>query len=81
MANPKRTYPEGVPGKWFVDKGCMFTMGCLDIEPKVFAMVDGLADVYSYVKKQPEGEEQIANAQKALDKCPMKAIGNDREEG
>ena len=79
MADPRDRYPENVAGKYFVDSQCIDCDVCRVTAPENFRRDEDKG--YSYVFRQPEGTEQEAACQEAMDSCPFEAIGNDGGEG
>ena len=78
MADKRDKYADNVPGKYYVDRECIFCHVCSDAAPKNFkASEDGDHD---YVYKQPENEEELEECYDALDQCPVEAIGDDGDE-
>jgi ferredoxin len=75
MADNKLTNPENVPGKFYVDNTCIDCDQCRNTAPKSFKWQDD--GHYSYVFKQPQTAEEIAEADEALASCPSDSIGND----
>jgi ferredoxin len=75
MADKKLINPENVPGKFYVDNTCVDCDQCRNIAPKSFKRQDD--GNYSYVFKQPQTAEEIAEAEEALTSCPTESIGND----
>jgi ferredoxin len=66
---------ENVPGAYYVDSSCIDCDVCRDTAPESFTRCD--ENNYSFVFKQPEGEEELAAAEEAVLCCPVEAIGND----
>jgi len=77
MADKKLKNPENVPGKYYVDNTCIDCDMCRTLAPKIFARHD--EGGYSYVFKQPETPEEIAEAEEGLNACPTDTIGKDGE--
>lgn len=75
MADKNLKNPENVPGKYYVDSTCIDCDLCRNIAPAFFARHD--EGGYSYVFKQPETPEEIAQAEEAKTSCPTETIGND----
>jgi len=73
MANPKKALPENVPGDFFVDSSCIGCHNCSDLAPSVFGEIP--TDFYLTVKKQPQSDEELLHALRALVCCPKGAIG------
>ena len=78
MADKNDKYPDNAPGKFYVDRECIFCNVCVAAAPKNFKISDdGTHDV---VYKQPENEEEEGECLEAMDMCPVYAIGDDGEE-
>lgn len=75
MADKNQKTPENVPGKYYVDNTCIDCDLCRQLAPKSFIRHD--EGGYSYVFKQPETSEEIAQAEEARASCPTETIGND----
>jgi ferredoxin len=74
MADANDKVGTNVEGKWYVDSQCIDCDLCRTTAPGNFKQNED--EGYSYVFKQPEGEEE-KQCQEALDECPVEAIGND----
>jgi len=68
---------ENIPGAYYVDSSCIDCDVCRDTAPESFKRSD--ENNYSFVYKQPEGEEELKAAEEAVLCCPVEAIGNDGE--
>ena len=77
MADKNLKTPENVPGKYYTDNTCIDCDLCRQIAPKSFTRQD--EGGYSYVFKQPQTGEEIAQAEEARISCPTETIGNDGE--
>jgi ferredoxin len=75
MANPNERLPQNVPGRFYVDSNCIDCDLCRETAPTVFARHDESG--FSFVQKQPLTEEEIAQAEEAVQGCPVEAIGTD----
>lgn len=75
MADAADKVGSNVEGKWFVDSQCIDCDLCRTTAPENFKQ--NADEGYSFVYKQPEGEEQEKLCQEAMDECPVEAIGND----
>ena len=73
LADPKERVPENVPGLYYVDSNCIDCDVCRDTAPENFARSD--KNSYSFVYKQPECQEEVAECDEALECCPVEAIG------
>jgi ferredoxin len=74
MADPELRLPENVPGDFFVDSTCIDCDACRIFAPEVFSD----ARDQSFVSHQPETDEELLAAQKALISCPTASIGSSR---
>jgi ferredoxin len=75
MADKSEKQPENVPGPWFVDTNCIDCDVCRETAPNNFTQQKDKG--YSYVYKQPENPDEVAQAREAMEACPVEAIGND----
>ena len=58
MADPDDRLEDNVPGKWYVDSNCIDCDVCRTTAPNNFQANED--EGYSFVSKQPEGDEEIA---------------------
>jgi glyoxylase-like metal-dependent hydrolase (beta-lactamase superfamily II)/ferredoxin len=72
MAELAQRLPENVPGDFFVDATCIDCDACRLIAPTVFHDVGSQSAVFH----QPESDEELLLAQKALISCPTASIGS-----
>jgi glyoxylase-like metal-dependent hydrolase (beta-lactamase superfamily II)/ferredoxin len=72
MAQAALRIEQNVPGDFFVDSTCIDCDACRQIAPAVFSD----AGQQSIVFHQPETEEEVLAAQKALISCPTASIGD-----
>lgn len=75
MADLEDKNPENVGGKFYVDSQCIDCDLCRETAPKNFQRSDD--EGYSYVFKQPEGDEEFEQCVEAMEGCPVEAIGDD----
>lgn len=75
MAEKTDAYPENVPGPFYVDDQCIDCDACRDCAPDFFRRCD--EGGYSFVYRQPRTPEEIELCRRALDGCPVEAIGDD----
>ena len=75
MADPRDKVPENVPGPFYVDTQCIDCDVCRVTAPANFQRHD--TNGYSYVFRQPETPDEVAQCQEARDCCPVEAIGED----
>lgn len=71
MADKNKIVPGNVPGDFFVDTTCINCDNCRALAPTVF----GEFGDYAGVKKQPENDEEVRAALRALVCCPTGSIG------
>ena len=74
MADIANIYPENIKGKFYVDNQCIDCDLCRETAPTCFTRNDDGG--YSYVFKQPEGEDEEKQCKEAMEGCPVEAIGN-----
>jgi len=74
MADVDNKFPANVPGAFYVDSECIDCDLCRETAPTCFSQHE---DGYSFVSKQPEGEEETEQMHEAIDSCPVEAIGDD----
>jgi glyoxylase-like metal-dependent hydrolase (beta-lactamase superfamily II)/ferredoxin len=72
VANAALRVPDNAPGDFFVDSTCIDCDACRQIAPSVFHDVGS----QSAVSHQPEDDEELLAAQKALIACPTASIGS-----
>ena len=77
MADREDKNVENVPGKFYVDSQCIDCDLCRETAPNNFTRAED--EGYSYVFKQPEGPEELAQSREAMEGCPVEAIGEDGE--
>jgi ferredoxin len=77
MANKDDRWPENVPGEFYVDDQCIDCDLCREMASACFKREENGG--YSYVCKQPEGENELALCREAMESCPVNAIGSDGE--
>jgi ferredoxin len=75
MADKEDKNEENVGGKFYVDSQCIDCDLCRETAPNNFTRADD--EGYSYVFKQPENDEEIAQCKEAMEGCPVEAIGED----
>ena len=74
MAEIEDRYEDNVVGKYFVDEQCIDCDLCRQEASANFQRNEDAG--YSYVYKQPENEQEEAECQRALEECPVEAIGD-----
>ncbi len=77
MATVTDRLSTNIVGRFYVDSTCIDCDQCRVIAPNNFARDEDNGT--SYVKKQPEGEEELAKCQEAADSCATGSIGADGE--
>jgi ferredoxin len=68
---------ENVPGAFYVDSQCIDCDVCRVTAPASFQRHEEKG--YSFVFRQPETPEELAQCREAMDSCPVEAIGEDGE--
>ncbi len=71
MASLSRRYPDNADGDFYVDTTCIDCDACRRIAPGVFAE----ASDHSYVRRQPQTDEDHRRSLMALVACPTGSIG------
>ena len=77
MADPNDKVADNVPGKWYVDSSCIDCDVCRTTAPNNFKANED--EGYSFVSKQPDNDEELAQVAEAIESCPVEAIGSDGE--
>ncbi|MEN9975765.1 MAG: hypothetical protein RLZZ282_1771 [Verrucomicrobiota bacterium] len=75
MADLENKNSENVTGKFYVDSQCIDCDLCRETAPNNFLRSED--EGYSYVSKQPENDEELAQCMEAIEGCPVEAIGDD----
>ncbi len=75
MATLTERLPNNVSGRFYVDASCIDCDRCRDIAPQFFAR-DPDAGL-SFVKRQPETPEEIAEVTQSMCDCAAGSIGDD----
>jgi ferredoxin len=69
----KIRWPLNVPGRFYVDSGCLDCDLCRELVPTVFRRDSG----WSYVARQPVTEEEIQGCIDAVEGCPQNNVHDD----
>ena len=77
MADREDKNSENIAGKFYVDSQCIDCDLCRETAPNNFVRNEDSG--YTYVSKQPAGDEENAQCVEAMEGCPVEAIGNDGE--
>ncbi|MFT5465393.1 MAG: ferredoxin [Verrucomicrobiales bacterium] len=75
MADADYKNPENVAGAFYVDDQCIDCDLCRDTAPINFTREQ--TEGYSFVKKQPETDEERELCLESMSVCPVEAIGDD----
>jgi len=75
MADPDDKLPDQAPGKYYVDSSCIDCDVCRTTAPENFDANED--EGYSFLKKQPENDEEEGLCEEAMESCPVEAIGDD----
>jgi len=78
MADPTDKVEGNVPGKFYVDSTCIDCDVCRTTAPENFEANED--EGYSFVCKQPENDEELAQVEEAIESCPVEAIGDDGDD-
>jgi ferredoxin len=76
VADRAERWPENTPGAYFVDRECIDCDLCRTIAPDNFGRSE---NGYSYVSRQPENEQEVADCVQATAECPVVAIGDETD--
>lgn len=77
MADRNDKWEDNAPGRFYVDRHCLFCCECQFVAKNNFR--DSEDGTHSYVYKQPETHEEEQACMNAMDHCPLNAIGCDAE--
>jgi len=78
MADSDDKVELNVAGKFYVDTSCIDCDVCRTTAPENFMANED--EGYSYVYKQPETDDEVAQCEEAVESCPVEAIGDDGED-
>lgn len=78
MADKTRRFPQNILGAFYVTEDCIACDACVVEAPGFFAMND--VEGHAYVKLQPQNPLETEKCHKALEACPVDAIGDDGNE-
>ena len=74
LTNQPTKFPENEPGRYSVNTECIDCDLCRQIAPDNFTRETTKG--HSYVYQQPEGKQEEAHCQEALETCPVYAIAD-----
>lgn len=75
MADRNDKVASNIEGPYYVDTSCIDCDLCRQTAPDFFERNE--ADGYTFVCKQPETDDEIAQFREAMEECPVEAIGDD----
>ena len=75
MADKKHKFPQNSEGMFYVDDQCIACDACVIEAPNFFSMNN--EEGHAFVQKQPNIPEELENCIKAMEECPVEAIGQD----
>jgi ferredoxin len=78
MSDKTKKWEDNIPGKFYVDKECIFCSLCHELAPSNFK--ESSAGDHDIVFKQPTSDEELSQCQEAIENCPVEAIGKDGED-
>ena len=78
MADIDAKLEDNVPGMYYVDDTCIDCDACRATAPDNYSRNDDAG--YSFVSKQPEGDEEIQLCIDAMEGCPVESIGDDGDD-
>jgi ferredoxin len=67
--------PQNIPGRFYVDASCIDCDQCRAIAPQFFARNEDTG--FSYVQRQPETADEVAEVEQIMVDCSVASIGND----
>lgn len=67
-----------VPGRYYVDKKCIYCMLCHSIAPEIFQADHH--NGYDYIVRQPESSLELSLVREAMLLCPSNAIHDKDQE-
>jgi ferredoxin len=75
MASLSDKLPTNLPGRYYVDSSCIDCDQCRSLAP---AIVQRDAETgFSFIARQPETADEIAQVEEILSGCATSSIGND----
>ena len=77
MADMSLKWEDNLPGKYYIDKNCIFCNLCIEVAPAYFK--ESNEGDHDIVIRQPVTEEEISLFEEAKVQCPVDSIGNDGE--
>ncbi len=77
MADKDSKLSENVDGTFYVDDQCIDCDACRETAPDFFTRNDERG--YSFVHRQPMGDDDRELCREAMEGCPVEAIGEDGE--
>jgi ferredoxin len=75
MATFADKLPVNAPGRYYVDASCIDCDQCRALAPEIFAREEESG--FSYVKRQPETGDEMAQVEEIMAGCATSSIGND----
>lgn len=75
MATVSDRLEYNIAGRFYVDSSCIDCDQCRVIAPNYFSRNEETGT--SYVSRQPESEDGIAECKEAIDSCATSSIGDD----
>jgi ferredoxin len=75
MAAIEARVPENVPGRFYVDRSCIYCGLCDQTAPTVFRECNEQG--WAFVFHQPTTPDELRLAREAVEGCPTASIGTD----
>ena len=75
MADPTDKVADNVDGVFYVDSNCIDCDLCRQTAPDNFERNED--EGYTFVSKQPDGDEEEQAMRDSIEECPVEAIGDD----
>ncbi|EJO67784.1 MULTISPECIES: ferredoxin [Leptospira] len=77
MADKNDKVKQNAPGKYYIDNSCVPCNDCLEEAPMLLKYTEDESKVYFH--RQPVTPEEEIAARKAMEICPVEALGDDGE--
>ncbi|MCH1912923.1 ferredoxin [Leptospira noguchii] len=77
MADKNDKVKQSAPGKYYIDNSCVPCNDCLEEAPMLLKYTEDESKVYFH--RQPATPEEEIAARKAMEICPVEALGDDGE--
>ena len=75
MATLSERLPQNLTGAYYVDASCIDCDQCRVSAPEIFGRDEDSG--LSFVRRQPQSAEEVAQVEQAIAECATSSIGND----